>query len=198
MNTLEKVEAYYAKDQKFKKEIAILRELALETEFQEAFKWGSPIYTIENKNVLAIMAFKNHFGIWFFNGVFLNDPEKVLENAQEGKTKAMRHWKFTSGDAIDKKEILNYMREAIDNQKKGKILAPLKKAKKQLEIPTILQRLLDKNTENQKAFDTLTEGKRNEYIEYITDAKQEKTKVSRLEKILPMILEGKGLHDKYR
>ena len=198
MNTLEKVEAYYAKDQKFKKEIAILRELALETEFQEAFKWGSPIYTIENKNVLAIMAFKNHFGIWFFNGVFLNDPKKVLENAQEGKTKAMRHWKFTSGDAIDKKEILNYMREAIDNQKKGKILAPLKKAKKQLEIPTILQRLLDKNTENQKAFDTLTEGKRNEYIEYITDAKQEKTKVSRLEKILPMILEGKGLHDKYR
>lgn len=198
MNTLEKVEAYYAKDQKFKKEIAILRELALETEFQEAFKWGSPIYTIENKNVLAIMAFKNHFGIWFFNGVFLNDPEKVLENAQEGKTKAMRHWKFTSGDAIDKKEILNYMREAIDNQKKGKILAPLKKAKKQLEIPTILQRLLDKNIENQKAFDTLTEGKRNEYIEYITDAKQEKTKVSRLEKILPMILEGKGLHDKYR
>lgn len=198
MNTFEKVEAYYAKDRKFKKEIAILRELALETQFEETLKWGSPVYTIENKNVLAIMAFKNHFGIWFFNGVFLNDPKNVLENAQEGKTKAMRHWKFTSGDAIDKKAILNYMQEAIDNQKKGRVLAPLKKSKKLLEIPAIFQNLLDKNTANQKAFDTLTKGKRNEYIEYITDAKQEKTKISRLEKILPMILEGKGLHDKYR
>jgi uncharacterized protein YdeI (YjbR/CyaY-like superfamily) len=29
-------------------------------------------------------------------------------------------------------------------------------------------------------------------------AKQEKTKVTRLEKITPMILEGKGFNDKYR
>jgi uncharacterized protein YdeI (YjbR/CyaY-like superfamily) len=35
-------------------------------------------------------------------------------------------------------------------------------------------------------------------MEYINEAKQEKTKLSRLEKIKPMILSNIGLHDKYR
>jgi len=43
------------------------------------------------KNVLAICKFKHHFGIWFFNGVFLNDPENLLETAQKGKPLAMLH-----------------------------------------------------------------------------------------------------------
>ena len=34
--------------------------------------------------------------------------------------------------------------------------------------------------------------------EDIGNAKQEKTRISRLEKAIPMILEGKGLNDKYR
>jgi len=37
-----------------------------------------------------------------------------------------------------------------------------------------------------------------EYMEHIDEAKQEKTKISRLEKIKPLVLAGKGLHDKYK
>jgi uncharacterized protein YdeI (YjbR/CyaY-like superfamily) len=35
-------------------------------------------------------------------------------------------------------------------------------------------------------------------MEYINEAKQEKTKANRLEKIKPMILSNIGLNDKYR
>ncbi len=48
------------------------------------------------------------------------------------------------------------------------------------------------------AFEKLTPGKQKEYNLYIDEAKQEKTKISRIEKIKPLILEGKGLHDKYK
>jgi len=36
------------------------------------------------------------------------------------------------------------------------------------------------------------------YIEHILEAKQKTTKQNRLTKITPLLLQGKGLHDKYR
>ena len=119
MDRGEKLEAYYTKAHPFREGINFLREIALKTEAEEHFKWSIPVYTLNNKNVFGICKFKNHFGVWFFNGVFLKDPKKVLENAQDGKTKGMRHWKFQSLDEVDEKIVLGYMKEALDNQKKG-------------------------------------------------------------------------------
>jgi uncharacterized protein YdeI (YjbR/CyaY-like superfamily) len=34
--------------------------------------------------------------------------------------------------------------------------------------------------------------------DYITGAKREETKLKRIEKIIPLILESKGLYDKYK
>ena len=48
------------------------------------------------------------------------------------------------------------------------------------------------------AFEKLTPGKQKEYSVYINEAKQETTKLKRLEKIKPMILQGLGLNDKYK
>ncbi len=45
---------------------------------------------------------------------------------------------------------------------------------------------------------TLTPYKQRDYCEYIAEAKQQKTKESRLEKIIPMISKGQGLNDKYK
>ncbi|MBC8769029.1 YdeI/OmpD-associated family protein [Arenibacter sp. BSSL-BM3] len=196
MKNQEKIEAYYAKEQPFKEGIGLLRELALKTELNETYKWGIPVYTIDNKNVLGILAFKHHFGIWFYNGVFLKDPKKVLENAQEGKTKAMRHWKFTSIADINNAAVLSYFQEAIDNQKKGLVLIPEKN--KPISIPSLLKKAMDNNEALKMNYEGLTAYKQREYCEYISEAKQEKTKLSRLEKSVALLLEGLGLHDKYR
>lgn len=77
------------------------------------------IYTINNKNVVSIGAFKSHCGIWFFQGALLNDAHRVLQNAQEGKTKAMRQWRFNKDSTIDAELIHLYVQEAIENEKKG-------------------------------------------------------------------------------
>lgn len=196
MDIEEKIEAYYSKTQKFKEGIAQLREIALKTELVETLKWGSPVYTINNKNVLGILAFKNHFGIWFFNGVFLSDPRGVLENAQEGKTKSMRHWKFKAESDMDKVAVLSYIEEAIANQKKGLEIKPSPKT--EIVIPKLLKDVLLENTRLNAQFNTLTPYKQRDYCEYITEAKQQKTKESRLEKIIPMISKGIGLNDKYK
>jgi len=199
MDKSEKIANYYTKERPFKNEIAQLRAIVKTTQLIEDYKWSFPVYTLNNKNVIGICAFKKHFGIWFFNGSFLTDPKKVLENAQEGKTQAMRHWKFHNAEAIDKKSILIYIEEAIANQKKGLTLTRTKaKRKTEYQMPTILKTVLDQNSELQLAFNKLTPYKQREYFEYLETAKQEKTKISRLSKIEPMILNGIGLNDKYR
>lgn len=196
MNIDEKIEAYYSKDQKFKEGIARLREIALKTQLVETYKWGSPVYTVDNKNVLGILTFKSYFGLWFFNGVFLSDPKGVLENAQEGKTKSMRHWKFKAVSDIDKVGVLEYIQEAIANQKKGLELKPSRKT--EIIIPKLLLDTLSDNTRLNEQFNELTPYKQRDYCEYIAEAKQKKTKESRLEKIIPMISKGQGLNDKYK
>lgn len=191
-----KIDAYYDTDHLFKEGIAQLRKLAQQTECEEDFKWSFPVYTVHGKNVFGICKFKNHFGVWFFNGVFLKDSKKVLENAQEGKTKGMRHWKFHTSDTIDKKGVLAYMQEAIENQKKGMEVKAEKTSK--VTIPKLLQQKLKDSKELQTAFKNFTPYKQKEFCEYISEAKQEQTKLRRLEKILPLIQKGVGLHDGYR
>jgi len=194
----EKIEAYYEQEHPFRNGIGKLRELALATALTETFKWQFPTYTLNGKNVLAICRFKGHFGIWFFNGVFLSDPKNILQNAQEGKTQAMRHWKFKTLEEIDTKLVSAYMKEAIANEQKGIRLAPKKKQPIVLILPPELISSFKKNTSLQKAFDTLSPSKQKEYAEYISTAKRLQTKESRLAKIIPMILDKKGLNDLYR
>lgn len=196
MDKSEKLEAYYKKEHPFKAGISFLREIALKTEAEEDFKWSIPVYTLNGKNVFGICKFKHHFGVWFFNGVFLKDPEKILENAQEGKTKGMRHWKFQNLDEVDPKTVLGYMEEALENQKKGLEVKPEKT--KKIELPELLQSELSKDAALKSAFEKLTPYKQKEFCEYLTEAKQEKTKLRRLAKILPMIKSGTGLNDAYR
>lgn len=176
-------------------EIEILKSIINTTELVETKKWGGIVYTINNKNTIGIGAFKNYFALWFYNGVFLNDENTVLVNANEGVTKALRQWRFTSKDEIDEKLVLSYINEAITNEKNGKTIKPTKKAKIVSDfLATELK--LDSNLSN--AFEKFTLSKQNEFLEYIETAKQEKTKISRFEKIKPMILNQIGLNDKYR
>ena len=80
--------------------------------------------------------------------------------------------------------------------KDGKEIKPQKSVPK--EVNGILNETLNQDDKLFTSFKALTPGKQKEYIEYIDEAKQEKTKISRIEKIKPMIMEGKGLNDKYR
>ena len=65
-------------------------------------------------------------------------------------------------------------------------------------ILQIILNVLSKNNELKQAFEKLSASCKREYCEHISEAKREATKTKRLEKIIPMILEQKGLHDKYK
>lgn len=194
-NTILEKENKWNKTNQWENEIEQLHAIIRKTPLVETTKWGGPVYTYNNKNVLGIGGFKSYFGIWFYNGVFLKDEKKLLINANEESTKSLRQMRFNSANEIDEKLILAYIKEAIEIEEKG---LAIPKEKKETIIPEILQNELDKNSELLAKFNTFSPYKQREFIEHITSAKQEKTQINRLEKIIPMILEERGLNDKYR
>ncbi|MGX7668727.1 YdeI/OmpD-associated family protein [Flavobacterium pedocola] len=185
------------KTNQWEEELGILKSIIDKTELEEMTKWGGPVYTVNKKNVVGIGGFKSYVGIWFFNGVFLKDEKNVLVNANEGVTRGLRQWRFESKEDILKNEkfILHYIKEAIANEKAGLIIKP---EKKEEIVSDLLNAEFKTDSKLKKAFDAFTPYKQREFLEYIETAKQEKTKISRIDKIKPMILEGKGLNDKYR
>ena len=194
MNKL--VDQYLLKHNEWQLELTFLRDVLCSLSLKEEVKWGIPVYTINGKNVVGLGAFKSYVGLWFYQGALLADNEKVLVNAQEGKTRAMRQWRFTSVKELNKNLISKYVNEAIANQKQGREIKPAKA--KAAAIPNELLTALKLDKRLKKAFASFTPYKQKEFAEYITEAKRVATKAARLEKIKPMILAAIGLNDKYR
>ncbi|APS40438.1 MULTISPECIES: YdeI/OmpD-associated family protein [Salegentibacter] len=190
------VDQYIETHPTWEQELLSLREILQNTELEECIKWGAPVYALDGKNVVGMAAFKNHCALWFFNGALLKENTALLYNAQEDKTKALRQIRFKKEDEIKPEILQKYIAEAIQNQREGKEIKPLKN--KTLVLPLDLKEALEKDEHFKNSYYQLTKGKQREYADYISEAKREVTKKSRLEKIKPMILSGVGLNDKYK
>lgn len=193
---VENVDEYIIRHEEWEEEIRALRKMLLSTELEETIKWGSPVYTLNGKNVVGIGAFKNHCALWFFQGALLEKNTAMLTNAQEGKTKALRQIKFEKDEELPLKDLIKYVQEAINNQKAGKEIKP--ETGREVEIPALLNTAFENDSDLKTAFFELTAGKQRDYCQYIEEARQDSTKLNRLEKITPMIKSGVGLNDKYK
>ncbi|NRD20449.1 YdeI/OmpD-associated family protein [Winogradskyella eckloniae] len=197
MTKISSVEEYIELNTHYAEALRVLRNIILKTELTETIKWSMPTYCLNGKNVLGIGAFKNHFCLWFHQGVFLKDELQLLQNAQDGKTKAMRQMRFNSKVAINEVAVLAYIKEAIENQRIGKELKPQRQTQP-IVIPEVLKTAFKSNAKLKAAFNTFSPSHQREYCNYIIEAKRQDTKQRRLEKIIPMIIKGNGLHDKYK
>ena len=137
--------------------LIVLREIIKSTELEETIKWGAPCYTFNGKNVVGLAAFKSYVGMWFYQGGLLKDSRKVLLNAQENKTKALRQWRFEFEEDLNEPLILEYVKEAIENQKQNKSIKPNRS--KPIVISAELSEALDADIELRTAFEAFSKGK---------------------------------------
>ena len=135
--------------------------------------------------------------MWFFQGVLLEDKQKKLMNAQEGKTKAMLQWRFYTKDEIDLPLIKQYVLEAMQQVAIGNEVK-FSSNTKPLVIPLELSQQLAIDTSLEAKFCRFSKSKQHEFAAYIATAKRAETKEKRLQKIIPMILSGEGLNDRYK
>jgi uncharacterized protein YdeI (YjbR/CyaY-like superfamily) len=189
-----KVDFFFSKAKKWKKEFEKLREILLDCGLTEEMKWGVPCYTLQTKNIVLIHGFKEYCALLFFKGALLNDPKRILIQ-QTKNVQAARQIRFTNVRQIVKiKTTLKaYIHEAIQVEKAG-LKVNFKKTS-DFTIPEEFQNKLDKTPALKKAFAALTPGRQRAYIFYFSQPKQSKTRESRVEKYHQQILNGKGLND---
>lgn len=192
------VEQYILNSGTWQPPLNMLRELMLALDMEETVKWGSPVYCINGKNVVGIGFFKAYTGLWFYQGVFLEDRHDKLINASEEETRALRQWRFQSADEIeaDLDLIIAYVKEAIENARKGKEIKPVRN--KPFQIPAELKSAMEKDPALHKSYHLLSHSKRRDYAHFIDQAKRKETREKRLAKSIPLIMEGKGLMDQYK
>ena len=179
----------------WKEELVMLRHIVLACGLTEELKWGVPCYTLDNKNVVVVSAFKEYASLSFFKGVLLKDPHKILDQHGES-SQSGRLIKFTNpGQIMQQEEILKaYILEAVEIEKSG---AKVQFRKNPEPIPEELLQKFEENPPLKKAFYALTPGRQRGYIIYFSQPKKSQTRESRIEKCKQKILEGVGLHDKY-
>lgn len=166
-----------------------------------AIKWGVPVFMLDGRNVVALVAFNAYAGLWFYDGALLTDPDGVLVNAQASKTKALRQWRFEASEEVDEAAVTAYVREAIENARAGRRIAvtPGKAGPEAVvELPARLADALAADAALDKAFSHFSAARRREFATYVGEARRPETRQRRLEKILPMIMAGEGLNDRYR
>jgi uncharacterized protein YdeI (YjbR/CyaY-like superfamily) len=176
--------------EQWKSEIAQMGQVLASLEMQEECKWGKPTYTVDGKNIVIMQGFKEYFGLGFFQGALLKDPENVL--VQLGQVHAARVMKFTSVKEIKAKAatIKAYVREAIAVEKAGLRMEPKKTS--DFPVPDELAERFRKDPRFKRAFDALTPGRQRSYLYHFAAAKQSATRVARIEKALPAIFAGRG------
>ncbi len=178
---------------KWPDELKALRAIALQCGLTEELKWGVPCYTFQQNNVAIVSAFKEYAALSFFKGSLLNDTHKLLD--KPGKSsQAARLIRFTNVREIIKKEAIlkAYIFEAMEVEKAGLKVAFKKNPER---VPEEFQKTMTENPVVKAAFEALTPGRQRGYIIHFSQPKQSKTRVSRIEKCIPRILDGKGLHD---
>jgi uncharacterized protein YdeI (YjbR/CyaY-like superfamily) len=189
-----KVDFFFSKAKKWQEEFEKLRTIVLDSGLTEELKWGVPCYTFQKSNIVLMHGFKEYCALLFFKGALLKDAKSILIQ-QTKNVQSARQIRFTNVREIVKMEpiLKAYIHEAIEVEKSG-LKVNFKKTSEFI-IPKEFQNKLDKIPALREAFYALTPGRQRAYIFYFSQPKLSRTRESRVEKCMDLILDGIGLND---
>ena len=175
-------------------ELSLLRSIALSCGLTEEKKWGVACYTFNDRNIFLIGAFKEYCVLSFFQGALLNDSKNILTKPGE-QSQSVRQARFTNAKEIKniEKDLKQFIRDAIKLSGEN-VKVALKKIDEYV-VPEELEQKLNESPAFKKAYKALTPGRQRGYLIYFSQPKKSETRVARVEKCIPRILQGKGLQD---
>ena len=191
-----RVDAYIKKAQPFARPILThLRTVVHEAcpGVEETLKWGVPHF--DYKGIFCGMAsFKQHTTFGFWKGALLKDHLPKVDE------KAMGHFgRITSlADLPGAPALARIVKAAARLNDDGVNVVRMPKAKKPpLKAPADLVSALGKNTKAQATFKAFPPGQQREYIEWVTEARQDATRAKRIKTAVEWMAEGKIRNWKY-
>jgi uncharacterized protein YdeI (YjbR/CyaY-like superfamily) len=195
-----RVDSYIAKSADFARPILKHLRKVVHTSFpevEETLKWGSPAFM--HHGILAGMAaFKEHCVFGFWKHSLLSTPRGGPNGTADA---AMgRFSRITSlADLPPDRTIARWVKEAADLNERGVKVPrkPAAKAARRLPVPAWFKAALRGNRKALATFEGFSPSHRNEYVEWVTEAKTDATRQRRIETALQWMAEGKSRNWKY-
>lgn len=162
---------------------------------EETIKWNMPHF--DHRGLMCGMAaFKQHCSFGFWREAAGAVPSNG--NDREGMGQFGR---ITSpADLPPRLTLIGYVRKAVElkdaSAKAAKPARPKAKAAP-VTAPDYLRTVIAKNLAAKATWDRLSNSHRNEYIEWVTDAKRDATRTKRLATTLEWLAAGKPLNWRY-
>lgn len=193
--TDKRIDAYIAKAPEFARPIltrvrAMVHEGAPDCE--ETIKWGHPAF-VQNGLLCAMAAFKEHCAVNFWKARLIlgkserdNGPARVF-----GRIRTVR-------DLPSKRDFTGYVKRAVElNLSGARVPRAPAKPKKPIVVPDEFRRALARNAAARKSFQSFSPSHQREYLEWITEARQDATRQRRIAQAVEWMAEGKPRNWKY-
>ncbi|WP_048920997.1 DUF1801 domain-containing protein [Rufibacter radiotolerans] len=185
----EKIEVFFTHGPAYAQPICEKLREAIATadpDLKASWKWGTPVYEKAGASmVCAISVHKQHVNLTFFQGVQVPDTYGLFTTGLDAKN--MRTIRFTEAGQVNEKQVAEYVIAATH-------VKPDKSAKSTersvIEIPEDLKLALAQAQQLDK-FEQMAYTHRKEYVRWVTEAKRQETRDSRILKTVDRIMEGK-------
>jgi uncharacterized protein YdeI (YjbR/CyaY-like superfamily) len=192
-----RVDAYIAKAPEFAKPVLThLRKLVHEAcpDCEETIKWSTASF--EYKGPFCGMAyFKAHCVFGFWKTALIPDPKGILVKEAMGCLGKITSVKDLPSDKV----IKDFIKAAKKLNDDGvKLPARKPKEKKELVVPDYMLKAIRKNKKAFFTFEEFSPSHKREYVEWITEAKTEETRLRRMETMMEWLAEGKARNWKYQ
>ena len=192
MQPQEKINQFIAEQPEWQRKIMIrLRQLvrAADPDVDETWRGNTPEYDHKGP-VVGLHAFKTCVSVWFHKGAQLKDPQGLFKLTAKDNTRAVRKYKVSEGEAINEKAFSDLVKQAVKLNEVGERPAGSKVGRKSVELPPDMESCLRRDEEAWQHWEKFSSSHKKEYVEWVTDARQEETRKRRIAKALEMIREG--------
>lgn len=189
-----RVQVWFDRLTQWQDEAFALRQILSDVGLEETFKWRGPCYTHAGGNIVFLGVFKDCVSLGFFKGVLLKDPFALLALPGEN-SRIARVFKCRSVQDIRANEqaLRELLAQAMRLEAVG---AKVDLPDAEPDLPEELVSALEQDEDLNAAFAALTPGRQRGWAIAIGQAKQSTTRVARIAKARPLILMGKGIHDR--
>lgn len=191
----DRIDAYIGRQRDFARPILTHLREALHAacpDCEESIKWSSPAFIYKGEQLAMMAAFKEHatFGFWKGSLVTGENDKQMSAMGQFGRLTSL-------ADLPDDETLRALILKAMDLTDRGVRPARQKHPKAAIAMPEDFRAALDGSPSAAGTFDGFPPSARRDYLEWITEAKREETRVKRIAQAVEWLAEGKKRNWKY-
>ncbi|SFH38349.1 YdeI/OmpD-associated family protein [Pedobacter insulae] len=161
----------------------------------ETIKWGFPHF-VHKGTICSMASFKAHCTFGFWKATLMKDPYQLF-NEKENAMGTMGRIESLQDLPADK-ILTEYILEALNLDESETKIKKVVTPKAPIEMPSDFEAALFDNPKAKQQFESFSPSHKREYLEWITTAKAEATRLKRMTTAIEWLTEGKSLNWKYQ